>query len=46
MWRYESGVLEMFLTYYSQFEENSLTQRTYRDFLVEVLSAHEATISL
>ena len=41
MWREESGFLEMFLAYYSQFEENLTSQKAYRDFLMEVLCHHE-----
>ena len=41
MWREESGFLEMFLAYYSQFEENLTGKKAYRDFLLEVLGARE-----
>ena len=41
MWREEFGFLEMFLAYYSQFEDNLTQQKAYRDFLFDVLIAHE-----
>ena len=44
MWRQESGFLEMFLAYYGQFEENLTSPKAYRDFLLEVLSAHEQSL--
>ena len=45
MWREESGFLEMFLAYYSQFEENVSGRKAYRDFLLEVLCAHELSLT-
>lgn len=44
MWREESGFLEMFLAYYSQFEENVTEQKPYRDFLFDVLCLHERCV--
>ena len=41
MWRQESGFLEMFLAYYSQFEDNLTEKKAYRDFLYDILSLHE-----
>ena len=44
MWREESGFLEMFLAYYNQFED--LTgKKEYRDFLFDVLSLHEQSLT-
>ena len=45
MWRVENGFLEMFLAYYSQFEENVSEKKAYRDFLLEVLCAHEESLT-
>ena len=45
MWRQESGFLEIFLAYYSQFEENILTKKSYTDFLFDIISAHEQSIT-
>ena len=44
MWREEIGFLEMFLAYYCEFEENLTRKRAYRDFLLEVLCAHETSL--
>ena len=44
MWREESGFLEMFLAYYSQFEENLVSAKTYRDFLFDILCLHERSV--
>ena len=44
MWREESGFLEMFLAYYSQFEENVAGGKAYRDFLFDIICAHELSL--
>lgn len=46
MWREESGFLEMFLAYYGQFEENVVSQKAYRDFLFDIICAHEMSLKL
>lgn len=45
MWRNEAGCLEMFLAYYSQFQENFAQRKPYRDFLFEIISAHERSLT-
>lgn len=40
MWQKESGFLEMFLAYYNEFEENVTEEKTYRDFLFDIISHH------
>lgn len=44
MWREEIGFLETFLAYYSQFDENLTQKKTYRDFLCDIISAHEQSL--
>ena len=44
MWQQESGVLEMFLAYYNQFEENLVGNKAYRDFLMEIICSHETSL--
>lgn len=44
MWRCETGCLEMFLAYYEVFGGTASEKKTYRDFLLEVLSAHEQSL--
>lgn len=44
MWRGETGFLETFLAYYSQFDENVMEKKAYRDFLVDIISAHENSL--
>lgn len=41
MWRQETGFLEMFLSYYWQFQRETKSVRDYRDFLFDVLNVHE-----
>ena len=43
MWRDETDFLDMFMTYYnSQFEvQESSSKKKYRDFLMEIIAAHE-----
>ena len=45
MWREETGVLEMFMAYYSQFEENVTERKAYRDFLFDILCLHELSLT-
>lgn len=45
MWRDEAGFLEMFLAYYSQYEENVTSHKGYRDFLFDIISTHEMSMS-
>ena len=45
MWRQEAGFLEMFLAYYSQFEENLVGNKAYRDFLFDIICAHETSLT-
>ena len=42
MWRDETDFLDLFMAYYnSHFESHETSKKKYRDFLMEIITAHE-----